>query len=159
MLLTTAQRLGLSRISAVSAHGGLRVMVVKSNLKSARYVEFLNCLIHNACHPIFLIVDGHPVQRSMAVRAYVASTSGKPRLVYLPPYSPERSPDEQVRNHVKHHGVGRALLEGTEHLKRYVGSQPRRLQQSPELLRRFFLMSDTQYAALSGADVYILRPD
>ena len=144
---TTGQRVGLNMISAVSARGELRFMVVKGKLNAARYVQFLKRLTHHASRPIFLIADGHPVHQSRAARAY-ASTQGKLRLFYLPPYSPELNPDEQVWNHVKHHGVGRALLEGADHLKRLVGSRLRRLQKSPELVRQFFLMPDTQYAAI-----------
>jgi len=144
---TTGQRVGLNMISAVSARGELRFMVVKGKLNAARYVQFLKRLTHHASRPIFLIADGHPVHQSRAVRAY-ASIQGKLRLFYLPPYSPELNPDEQVWNHVKHHGVGRALLEGADHLKRLVGSRLKRLQKSPELVRQFFLMPDTQYAAI-----------
>ena len=144
---TTGQRVGLNMISAVSARGELRFMVVKGKLNTARYVQFLKRLTHHASRPIFLIADGHPVHQSRAARAY-ASTQGKLRLFYLPPYSPELNPDEQVWNHVKHHGVGRALLEGADHLKTLVGSRLRRLQKSPELVRQFFLMPDTQYAAI-----------
>lgn len=145
---TTGQRVSLNMISAVSARGGLRFMVVKGKLNAACYVQFLKRLVHNASRPIFLIVDGHPVHKSRAVHAYVASTKGKLRLFYLPPYSPELSPDEQVWNHVKHYGVGRALLEGADHLRAYVGSQLRRLQNSPALIQRFFFMPGTQYAAM-----------
>lgn len=145
---TTGQRFGLNLISAVSARGGLRFMVVKGKLNGSRYVQFLKRLMHNASRPIFLIVDGHPVHKSRAVRAYVASTKGKLRLFYLQPYSPELNPDEQVWNHVKHHGVGRSLLEGADHLNRFLGSRLRSLQKSPRLIRQFFLMPETQYAAL-----------
>lgn len=145
---TTGQRFGLNLISAVSARGGLRFMVVKGKLNGSRYVQFLKRLMHNASRPIFLIVDGHPVHKSRAVRTYVASTQGKLRLFYLPPHSPELNPDEQVWNHVKHHGTGRALLEGADRLKRLLCSRLRSLQKSPRLIRRFFLMPETQYAAL-----------
>ena len=63
-------------------------------------MHFLKRLLHNAFRPVFLIVDGHPVHRSRAVRAYVASTKGRLRLFDLPPYSPKLNPDEQFRNHV-----------------------------------------------------------
>jgi len=56
----------------------------------------LKRLVHNASQPISLIVDGHPVHQSRAVRAYVASTHGNLKLCYLPPYSPKLNPDEQV---------------------------------------------------------------
>jgi len=128
--------------------GELRFMVVKGKLNSLRYVQFLKQLMHNASRPIFLIVDGHPVHKSRPVRAYAASTNGKLRLFYLLPYSPELNPDEQVWNHVKHHGVGRCLLEGAAHLNKFVGCRLRRLRRSPWRVRQFFLTPETRYAAL-----------
>jgi transposase len=41
-----------------------------------------------------LIIDGHPVHRSRAVKEFAASTKGKLRLFFVPPYSPELNPDE-----------------------------------------------------------------
>ena len=42
---------------------------------------------------------------------HLASLDGKLRLFVLPPYSRERNPDEQVWNHVKHHGVAKAAAQ------------------------------------------------
>jgi transposase len=144
----TGQRFGLNMISAVSARGQMRFMLVKGKLNGPRYVEFLKRLVHRAPRSIFLIVDGHPVHRARAVTAFVASTNGRLRLFCLPPYSPELNPDEQVWNHVKHHGVGRAVVAGAAHLKALVLRRLRQLQRTPELVRGFFLMPDTRYAAL-----------
>ncbi len=89
-------RYGLNMISVVSARGLLRFMVLRGKVNGPRYVEFLKRLMHNARRPVFLILDGHPVHKSRAVKAYAASTHGHLRLFYLPPYSPELNPDEQV---------------------------------------------------------------
>lgn len=144
----TGQRFGLNMLSAISARGQLRFMIGKGKVTGACYVEFLKRLMHHAPRRVFLIVDGHPVHKSRLVQAYVAATNGRLRLFYLPPYAPELNPDEQVWNHVKTHGVGRALLAGAEHLKLFVLARLRRLQKSPWLVRMFFLTPDTQYAAL-----------
>ena len=148
VVAATGQRYGVNMLSAVSARGLLRFMVLKGKVNGPRYVEFLKRLMHNAQRPAFLILDGHPVHKSRAVKTYVASTKGRLRLFYLPPYSPELNPDEQVWNHVKHHGVGRALLDGADHLKKFVRSRLRHLQKSPSLIRMFFLTPHTEYAAV-----------
>lgn len=147
VVAATGQRYSLNMISAVSARGNLRFMVTRGKVNGPQYLEFLKRLIHNTQRPVFLVVDGHPVHKSRAVKDYVASTSGKLRLFYLPPYSPELNPDEQVWNHVKHHGVGRALLEGADHMKKFVMVRLQRLQKSPWLIRMFFLTPETKYAA------------
>jgi len=104
-------------------------------------------LVYKAPRPIFLVLDGHSAHKSKLVRDYVNSLGGKLWLFFLPPYSPELNPDEQVWNHVKHHGVGRMFVVGKRHLKALIQAKLRRLQKSPWLLRSFFLLPDTQYAA------------
>jgi transposase len=47
------------------------------------------------------VVDGHSIHKAKLVKEYVASTQGKLELVYLPPYSPQLNPDEQVWKNVK----------------------------------------------------------
>ena len=146
VVAATGQRFGLNMISAISARGLLRFMVVKGKVNGPKYIEFLQRLIHNAPRPIFLIVDGHPVHKARTVKDFVASTEGRLRLFYLPPYAPELNPDEQVWNHVKNHGIGRGAVAGFDHLKKMVIGRLRSLQKLPWTVRMFFLTPDTQYA-------------
>jgi transposase len=147
VVAATGQRFGLNLISAISARGLLRFMVVKGKVNGPKYIEFLQRLIHNAPRPIFLVVDGHPVHKARTVKDFVASTEGRLRLFYLPPYAPELNPDEQVWNHVKNHGIGRGAVAGFDHLKKMVIGRLRSLQKLPWTVRMFFLTPDTQYAA------------
>jgi transposase len=78
----------------------------------------------------------------------VDSLEGKLHLFFLPPYSPELNPDEQVWNYVKHHGVAKAALQGRDELKKFVLARLRSLQKLSWTVRMFFLTPDTQYAAL-----------
>jgi transposase len=78
----------------------------------------------------------------------VAGLGGKLQLFFLPPYSPELNPDEQVWNYVKHHGVAKAVLRSGNELKHFVMARLRSLQKMPWTIRMFFLTPDTQYAAL-----------
>jgi transposase len=66
---------------------------------------------------VFLIIDSHPVHRSRAVREFAASTKGRLRLFFLPPYSLELNPDEWVWKNVKHDRVGRAGINSQEDLQ------------------------------------------
>jgi transposase len=98
---TTGQRSSVNMISAVSARGHMGFMLAKGRVNGAVFVEFLKRLLHNAAQPIFLILDGGSYHHSRLVKDYVASLSGKLRLFFLPPYSPELNPDEQVWNYLK----------------------------------------------------------
>lgn len=144
---TTGARFGLNIISAVSAKGQMRFMIVKGTVNANVFVTFLKRLIHNADTPIFLIVDGHPSHRSRKVSGFVDSTEGRLRLFFLPGYSPELNPDEQVWNDLKNNGIGRKVIAGPDHLRKEVVSHLRRLQRRPARIRSFFQTPETAYAA------------
>ena len=148
VVVSTGQRSSVNMISAVSARGHLRFMLTKGRVNGPVFVEFLKRLMHNAPRPIFLILDGGSFHHSRAVKDYVSSLEGKLQLLFLPPYSPELNPDEQVWNYVKHHGVAKAALQGGDDLKKFVVARLRSLQKLPWMIRMFFLTPDTQYAAL-----------
>lgn len=143
----TGGRFSLNMLSAVNARGQMRFMVREGRVTAAVFMEFLRRLLHGATRPIYLILDGHSVHTARAVRDFVATCEGRLRLFFLPPYSPELNPDEQVWNHVKHHGVGRACIRGKAELKAYVQTVLHRIQKSPLLIQMFFLLPDTRYAA------------
>jgi len=145
---TTGARFGCNMISAVSPHGAMRFMLVESKVTSEVFLDFLKRLLHNWPRRVFLIIDGHPVHRSVAVTKFVASTEGRLQLFPLPPYAPELNPDEQVWNHLKNHGVGKHPIAGPDHLKRAVLSHLRKMQKLPALVRSFFGMPETAYAAI-----------
>lgn len=144
---TTGARFGCNMISAISPRGAMRFMTVEGKVTAAVFIDFLKRLIHSWPRPVFLIVDGHPVHKSVAVSRFVASTESKLQLFHLPPYSPELNPDEQVWNHLKNQGVGRQPIAGPDQLKRMVISHLRKIQKLPSLVRSFFRMPETIYAA------------
>jgi transposase len=144
----SGQRCSVNMISAVSGRGKLRFMLTRGKVNGAVFAEFLRRLMHRAARPVFLILDGGSYHRSRPVRDYVASLGGKLQLLFLPPYSPELNPDEQVWNYVKHHGVAKAALGGARELMRYVKTRLQSLQKLPWTIRMFFLTPDTQYAFL-----------
>lgn len=143
----TGARFGLNMISAISSRGGLRFMVVKGSVRAKQFIEFIKRLLHGARRPVFLIVDGHPTHRAKAVRRHVESLGGKLRLFFLPPYSPELDPDEQVWNDLKNHGLGRMAISTSKDMQSKAIAHLRRLQRSPSKVRAFFQHPDTCYAA------------
>ncbi|MBT1075831.1 hypothetical protein [Geobacter grbiciae] len=54
----------------------MRFTMVKGDLTADRYIEFLERLLKKQSMLVFLIVNGHPVHRSVSVRAFVESTEG-----------------------------------------------------------------------------------
>jgi len=142
---TTGSRLSMNMISAVSAKGSMRFMTVKGRLTADTFIEFLQRLLKNAEKPVFLVVDGHPVHRSKRVQAFVTSTEGRLKLFYLPPYSPELNPDEQVWSHLKHHRLGKMAIRTKEDLQSRVMSALRSIQRTTSLVMSFFRHKECAY--------------
>jgi transposase len=147
VIQTDGRRFKLNMISAISPRGHLRFMVVEGKLTAENFINFLRRLIHGSKKPIFLVLDGHRVHRSSRVRHFVESLEGRLRLFFLPPYSPELNPDEQVWNDLKNQGVGKMALSGLFHLKQAVMGHLRFLQKTPHLIRSFFQTPTTAYAS------------
>jgi DDE superfamily endonuclease len=57
---SSGSRFSLNMVSAISAKGSMRFMVVEGRMNGERFMAFLKRRIHNAGRPIFLVVDGHP---------------------------------------------------------------------------------------------------
>ena len=108
VVASTGDRFAVNLISAVSAKGKLRFAAYDGNLNGKVFIDFCRRLLHDSPGPVFLVLDGHPVHRSNAVKQFAASTGGRLRLCFLPGYAPELNPDEWVWKHVKHERIGRA---------------------------------------------------
>jgi hypothetical protein len=98
VVTSTGDRFGVNLISAVTAKGKLRFAVYDGNLNGKAFIEFCRRLLADTPGPVFLVLDGHPVHRSKAVKAVAASTNGRLRLCFLPGDAPELNPDEWGRS-------------------------------------------------------------
>ena len=146
IIRTTGARFKINMLSAISAKGELRFMLTEERVSADMFITFLKRLIQGVEHPIFLILDGHPVHHSVKVRKYVESTAGMLELYYLPGYSPELNPDETVWSYVKYHNMGKQVITGPDQFKALALSTLRKLQKLPMTVRNFFLARSLRYA-------------
>ena len=143
-----AKRATVNLVSAISPEGDLRWARVRGRMTAERFIDFLAALIEDRDKPTFVIVDNHPVHRAKAVAAFVEANAERLELHFLPPYSSELNPDEQVWNHLKHHTVGkRGGRAKAKRLWRWVSEHLDGLTKVPELVRAFFHQPDCEYAA------------
>src|ERR1700731_4938951 len=111
VVVGTGGRYRMSLISAVTSRGHMRFMIKETGGVNADvFIEFLRRLMVGAKNKIFLIVDRGPAHVAKKTKAFVAGLGGKLRLFYLPPYSPDRNPDELVWKHLKADTVGRTSI-------------------------------------------------
>ena len=145
---TTGARHRMSLISAITARGHMRFMIKdKGGVNAAVFIEFLKRLMAGAKRAIFLIVDRGPAHIAKKTRAFVDSQHGRLRLFFLPPYSPDRNPDELVWKHLKADTVGRMTITDKADFKAKVRASMRQLQNDPEKIRSFYQKPSLKYAA------------
>src|SRR5512133_3162872 len=70
VVVTTGDRFGVNPISAVTAKGKLRFAADDGNLNGKVFIDFCRRLLHDSPGPVFLVLDGHPVHRSNAVKQF-----------------------------------------------------------------------------------------
>ena len=144
----TGARHGTSLISAISSRGHMRFMIKEQGGVNADvFIEFLKRLLVGAKRPVFLIVDRGPAHIAKKTRAFVESLNGSLRLFYLPPYSPDRNPDELVWKHLKADTVGRMVVTSKDDFKAKVRTAMRQLQNNPDKISSFNQKTSLRYAA------------
>lgn len=137
----TGARFAINAISAISKNGVLRFMAYEGSFTSDTLLIFLKRLSKNPNEKYTLILDDHPTHKTKKVDTYLESIDYRIKIYYLPPYSPELNPDEQVWNHVKNGMKGRFSTSKSQ-LKSHVLSCMHRLQKKNELIRSFFQHPD-----------------
>ena len=148
VVVATGARHGMSLISAITSRGHMRFMILeKGSVDANVFIEFLKRLIAGAKRTIYLIVDRGSAHRAKRTKAFVDSLDGKLRLFFLPPYSPDRNPDELVWKHLKADTVGRMAITDKEDFSKKVRSSMRQLQADPQKVRSFYQKPTLRYAA------------
>jgi len=148
VITSTGARYGMSMISAINAKGHMRFMIKeRGGVNADVFIEFLKRLITGAERKIFLIVDRGPAHIAKKTQAFVESVGKALRLFFLPPYSPDRNPDELVWKHVKADTVGRTTIMNQDDFTTKVKSSLRSLQRNPGKIRSFFHKESYRYAA------------
>src|ERR1017187_5674241 len=144
----TGARHGISLISAITSKGHMRFMIKeKGGVNADVFIDFLKRLLVDATRPIYLIVDRGPAHRSKKTKEFVETLGGKLKLYFLPPYSPDKNPDELVWKCLKADTVGRMVTTGKADFKSKVTSSMRSLQKNPEKIASFFQKPSLRYAA------------
>lgn len=113
-------------------------MQYEGSFTSDTLLAFLERLAKNPEEKFTLILDGHPTHKTKKVDAYLESIGHRIKIYYLPPYSPELNPDEQVWNHVKNAMKGRFSASKSQ-LKAHVLSCLHSLQKRKDVISSFFL--------------------
>jgi transposase len=125
-------------ISAINNKGSVRFMVYDENMTQQKFIDFMRRLIAEARCKVFFIVDNLRVHHGKIVAAWLEKHKEQIELFFLPPYSPEINPDEDLNHALK------LSVHSGEHprtkpdLKHKIHSFMRHLQHAPACVRAFF---------------------
>ena len=143
----TGQRFGCNMISAITNRGALAFMVFQGKFQNPVFIEFMKRLLRQVQGKLYLIVDGHPVHRSVAAKRFVADNVERLRLIRLPGYCPELNPDELLNQDVKTNALGKSRPTNKTEMIATVRSHLHRRQKQPRVIRNLFLEKHVRYAA------------
>jgi transposase len=147
IVLGPGKRFGCNMISSISNRGTLRFMVFTERFVTEVMIRFLKRLLKQMKKRVFLVLDGHPVHRSTAVKKFVAEKKNRIRLFHLPGYSPELNPDEMLNQDVKTNAVRRKPAATQTGMVRAIRSYLHSRQRQPDLVKRYFHAPTVRYAA------------
>ncbi len=141
-------RFGFSVISGVTPRGDMRFSFIEGKMNSKRFIQFLKQLRGDAGKPIIVVVDNARYHHSKETQAFIKSQENSEKgqiiMAFLPPYSPEYNPDEQVWNHVKAR-LSKLPIASKEAMKSALTGILRSIQKNKSLIKSFFKMKDTEY--------------
>jgi transposase len=143
----TGARFGCNMISAITNRGRLNFMVFKERFEGDVFKEFLSRLVKQSENKIFIIVDRHPVHRSLKVKNWIGENEKDIRMFFLPSYSPELNPDEMLNQDVKSNAVGRKRARTLSQMMAHVRSFLWGRQRRPPIVKKYFKEKHVQYAA------------
>jgi transposase len=144
---TTGKRFGCNMVSAITNRGALSFMVFEGKFNNAVFLDFLKRLLKQTTAKVYLIVDGHPVHRAVAVKQFVAENEKRLRLIRLPGYCPELNPDELLNQDVKTNAMGKSRPTNKAEMVAGVRRHLHRRQKQPHVIRNLFQEKHVRYAA------------
>ena len=141
------RRFAVNYIATVTNLGVLRFLVFGGRFTAAVLLPFLARLLAGRPGKVYVILDGHPAHRSKKVAGWVAERSGRIRLIFLPPYSPELNPAEYLNNDVKANAQRPGRPKDKGELADRARGYLRARQHRPAVIQGYFRAKHVTYAA------------
>jgi transposase len=148
VLLKTGDRFSCDMLSAISNTGKLYFSVFQGSFVIAVYLNFLKRLLkQNKDRKVFLIVDGHPVHKAVAVKKWLSEHAQQIEVYFLPGYSPELNPDELLNQELKSNVFREKRPHTKSDLKALLENKLYSIQKQPRKIQAYFKGHYVRYAA------------
>lgn len=135
----SGNRGGICVSSAVSPAGRLVFRVEKDTVNSATFIDFLDKIRkQHKNRKVIVIADRARPHIAGVVADYAEANKKSFAIYYLPPYSPELNPDENVWSYLKSNKLKSHQAKSKKELKDITVSAMKSIQRRPTLLQSFF---------------------
>lgn len=135
----TGKRGGFCVSSAISPAGRLLFRLEKGIITADTFVDFLSKIRnHHKNRKVIVVTDRAPVHIAGKVSEFVEKHKKSFAIYYLPSYSPELNPDEQVWGYLKRNKLSAHQAQTTEELKKITFSGMKSIQMQQPLVISFF---------------------
>ena len=147
VLKTHGSRFSVNMVSSITNKGVMRFMLFSGSMNAVMFIKFLRRLVKGREQKIYLILDNSRVHHAKLVKKWVKKHEEKVALFFLPTYSPEYNPDEFLNNTLKSKLKAGPKAQNVKSLMSSAQSILKSLQNSPDIIRSFFRVETTMYAA------------
>lgn len=138
----TGNRGSIAVSSAISPAGRMLFRIEKENVNSKSFIDFLKQIIRNhKWRKIIVIADNSPAHTAKAVENFIEQNKNRIVIYYLPTYSPDLNPDEEVWKYLKNVKLKAHQARNKKEFKPLVLSKMYSIQKKPNLIKSFFIGS------------------
>jgi len=125
IVMSPATKEKVNIIGAVKIGSGNLVHQKVEYFRKEQVIDFLGLLLEEETFskgPIYIILDNARPHRAIAVKEYLETVGTRFRMLWLPPYSPELNPSENIWRQLRKEKTHNTLFENLEKLHRTVDS-------------------------------------
>jgi transposase len=139
-LKVTGNRGSIAVSSAISPAGRMVFRIEKGKVTSKTFIDFLRQITKN--HPwrkIIVITDNSPTHTAKAVEDFIEENKNRIVIYYLPTYSPDLNPDEEVWKYLKNVKLVAHQARNKREFTPLVRSKMQSIQKKSNLIKSFFV--------------------
>tara|TARA_R110002072_G_scaffold226289_3_gene383258 strand:- start:281 stop:757 length:477 start_codon:yes stop_codon:yes gene_type:complete len=137
----------LSMMSSVTNRGKVSWMLTGGSFNADKVIEFMEALISDSPHKLYLILDNLRVHHCHPVKQWAEQHSDRIAMHYLPSYSPELNPDELLNADLKKVLRKKVPVRTAAKMKDAVRDHMQGLSNDQDRVRSFFNAPTVRYAA------------
>lgn len=136
----TGNRGSICLSSAISPAGRMVFRIERGTVTSKTFVDFLKQIMKNhKWRKIIVITDNYPAHDSNYVKNFIEQNKRRIAVYYLPTYSPDLNPDEDVWKYLKNVKLKAHQARNKKEFKPLVLSKMQSMQKRPYLIKSFFV--------------------